>query len=227
MALKKQIMILATALLATACTASGPSNNPLVRSFQYFSYLNGDDIRKECAAGQDSRYRMVFNALYEQQVRAYDIRQARGAKEGVQDSRVFSRGIGAYFDVSWDGVDFKSQPHASEPLSYDDLLAIDRALINAGFEQPAEDGLKLHSDEFYWIAMVCREGAFKYYAWTKENADIEKLPLIEALMLGDTTGVAVPPIKEPVIHDRGGRDQVGMEGGSYFALEVGNNGLKL
>ncbi len=225
--MRKQLLVLATAFLATACASGGPSDNPLVRPFQYFSYLNGDDIRQECAPGADSRYRLVYNALYEQQVRTYDIRQASGAKEGVQESRVFSRGIGAHFGIGSGGVDFKDQPQSQESLSYDDLVAIDKALIDSGFERPAQEGMKLHSDEFYWIAMVCREGAFKYFAWTKENADLEKLTLIDAVSLADTTDIPVEPVNEPIIHDRGGRNQVGLEGGSYFSLEVGDNGLKL
>lgn len=210
------------------CTSTGGTNNPFVRNVQYFSYLNGDDIRKECQAGNPSRYRLIYNALYEQQVRTYDIRQADGAKTGVQDTRVFRRGIGGELAVSTKGADFGSFPHSTETLQYEDLLAIDKALIDSGFEQPAQKGLILHSDDFYWIAMVCRKGAFKYFAWSRETADLEKLPLIEALSRGDRTDAAVAPVRDPIIHDRGSRDQAGRLGSSgYFSVEVGDNGLKL
>lgn len=222
-------MILLAGVAAIAgCTSSGGTNNPFVRNFQYFSYLNGDDIRKECEAGKASRYRLIYNALYEQQVRTYDIRQPSGEKTGVQDTRVFSRGLGGELAVSLKGADFASFPHSTETLQYGDLLAIDKALIDSGFEKPAQNGLVLHSDDFYWIAMVCREGAFKYYAWSRETADLEKLPLIEALSRKDSTDASVAPVREPIIHDRGGRHQAGRLGSSgYFSVEVGDNGLKL
>ncbi|WP_169544800.1 hypothetical protein [Sneathiella aquimaris] len=225
--MKRKILGILGAMVLSGCTANGGTDNPLVRPFQYFSYLNGDDIRNSCTDGSDSRYRLVFNGLYEQQVRTYDIRQPANARTGVQTTRVFARGIGANFSIGRDGIDFQGTSNSTEVLTYDDLLAIDKALIEAGFERPSLDGQILHSDEFYWIAMVCRSGAFKYFAWTKDMVDIEGLPLLEAVSRKDLTDIEPVPIREPIIHDRGGRNQVGLEGGSYFSLEVGDNGLKL
>ncbi|MBL4739407.1 MAG: hypothetical protein COB20_06260 [SAR86 cluster bacterium] len=225
---RKWLALLAL-LFVTACSATGGPGNPLTRPFQYFSYLNGDDIRNNCSVGGPSKYRLVFNALYEQQVRAYDISQEFKADTGLQKTRVFSRGIGSEIDVSTKGLDFVSNLKSDEMIDMDTLISIDNALISVGFEQPAKEGLVLHSDEFYWIAMVCRDGNFKYYAWTKENADIANLPFIDVLSKADKTGSKVAEVKEPIIHIRGGRPRGGADTDSigYFSLEVGNNGLKL
>jgi len=213
----------------TACSATGGPGNPLTRPFQYFSYLNGDDIRNDCVVGGKSSYRLIFNALYEQQVRAYDINQEYNGDTGLQKTRVFSRGIGSEIDVSSSGLDFRSNLKSDETIDLNTLIALDNALISSGFEQSAIEGMVLHSDEFYWIGMVCRDGNFKYYAWTKENADIAKLPLIEVLSNGDKTGSEVAVVKEPIVHIRGGRPRGGRDNDSigYFSLEIGNNGLKL
>ncbi|MEH6402757.1 MAG: hypothetical protein V7750_05245 [Sneathiella sp.] len=213
----------------TACSATGGPGNPLTRPFQYFSYLNGDDIRNSCAPGGQSQYRLVFNALYEQQVRSYDITQGYGEDVGLQKTRVFSRGFGSEIDVSTSGLDFKSSFKSDENIDLEALVSLDKALVSAGFEEPAMEGLVLHSDEFYWIAMVCRDGNFKYYAWTKEIADIAALPFIEALSGADKTGSEVAEVKEPIIHTRGGRPRGSGDTDSigYFSLEVGDNGLKL
>jgi hypothetical protein len=216
-------------LLLAGCAADGGTANPLVRPFQYFSYANGEDIRDRCRPGTASRYRLIFNALYEQQVRSYDIVQAVNGRVGEQETRVFARGIGGEAEIGADGVKFKSDFHSVETITYHDLLDLDRALIDSGFEQPSREGLVLHSDEFYWIAMVCRDGVFKYNAWTKETSDIAGLPFLDVLLRGDSTGADVPPVKEPTMHIRGGRPRGGKYSDSlgYFSLQLDSNGLRL
>ena len=46
---------------------------PIVRSFNWFSYVAGDDIRSACEPAGRNRVRLVYNAIWEEQVRAYDI----------------------------------------------------------------------------------------------------------------------------------------------------------
>jgi len=46
---------------------------PIVRSFNWFSYVGGDDIRSACEPGGRNRVRLIYNALWEEQVRAYDV----------------------------------------------------------------------------------------------------------------------------------------------------------
>ncbi len=227
---KKSFLAIGSLLLLASCAADGGTGNPLARPFQYFSYVNGDDIRKSCTEGGESRYRLVYNALYEEQVRTYDIRQAFGSKTGEQETRVFSHGIGGQFDVGRQGVDFKSNFRSVEPVSYENLLAIDKALISSKFERPTKNGQILHSDEFYWVGMVCRDGQFKYYAWTQQETDIANLPFLEVMSKADTTGAAIQQFKIPIIHDRGGRSSGGgkdMGRYSYFSMEMGDNALKL
>lgn len=226
--MRNSFLVLALFFVAS-CTSTGATNNPLVRQFQYYSYLNGDDIRKSCKPGLPSQYRLVYNALYEKQVRSYDIRQGHNQKVGIQETRVFSRGLGSQFEIGADGVDFKSHFHSIESLAIDDLVTIDKALIASGFEKPSRNGQILYSDAFYWIAMICRGGNFKYYAWTEEDTDIDSLPLHSALEKGDTTSVDVLKYYVPIIHDRGagpqnsnGQNEIG-----YFSLIVGDNELKL
>ena len=112
-------------------------------------------------------------------------------------------------------------------ISLDDLIAIEKALVASGFEKPAIDGQILHSDSFYWIAMVCRDGNFKYYAWNDENADIAKLPFREVLSKGDETGVPFQEPFVPVTFSRNSRYYNGGAGSTYFTMQVRDNGLDL
>src|SRR5262245_5338565 len=48
-------------------------DNPLTRSFYWFRYVPGTDIRERCTAGGLNHVRLVYNAIWNEQVRAYDV----------------------------------------------------------------------------------------------------------------------------------------------------------
>src|SRR5258708_39640919 len=71
------ILFLGLAGLALAgCTYSGGIDNPLVRKFEWFSYVAGDDIRSKCGPGSPPQYRLGLNPHWDEQVRASDLRQS-------------------------------------------------------------------------------------------------------------------------------------------------------
>ncbi|MCF8468997.1 MAG: hypothetical protein K9G33_16495 [Sneathiella sp.] len=219
---------LVCSFLLTSCAAQGGTNNPVVRPFQWFSYANGDDIRAECQPGRNARYRMIYNALYDEQVRTYDILQLNISKQATQTTRVFNGGV----NVDWllgavSGSSLKATHESREVISLVDLVAIEKALVASGFEKPAIKGQILHSDTFYWIAMVCREGVFKYYAWNDDNADVAKLPFRDVLSKGDKTGVAFLEPYVPTLPGRSSRYYNSDRGGKYFTMQVDDNGLDL
>src|SRR5260370_39356006 len=62
--------------VAPTASAQRPDRNveqPIVRTFNWFSYVGGDDIRSACVPGGRNRVRLVYNALWEEQVRVYDV----------------------------------------------------------------------------------------------------------------------------------------------------------
>src|SRR5260370_10916487 len=63
----------AVASTASAWRTDRNVEQPIVRSFNWFSYVGGDDIHSACAPGGRNRVRLVYNALWEVQVRVYDI----------------------------------------------------------------------------------------------------------------------------------------------------------
>jgi hypothetical protein len=216
-------------IVLVACTSEGGTNNPLVRPFEWFSYANGDDIRTTCEPGTVSRYRLIYNGLYDEQIRTYNISQWPGSKEAEQTTRVFKGTISTDWSISSSGLDIAGTYTSKKTISLKDLVAIEQALIAEGFEKPAITGQILHSDEFYWIAMVCRDGIFKYYAWTEEYADVAKLPFREVLSKGDETGVAFLEPYVPIQYSRNSRyySKRGQGGSTYFTMQVGDNGLDL
>jgi len=81
-------IVTATALVAlSACAAGeGTADNPVLRKFQWFSYLEGGDFKDACVAGAANRYRMVYNGIYIEQVRAYDLH----GDSGVLNARLIT-----------------------------------------------------------------------------------------------------------------------------------------
>ena len=45
----------------------------IVRSLNWFSYVASEDIRVGCQPGARSRMRLIYNALWEEQVRTYEL----------------------------------------------------------------------------------------------------------------------------------------------------------
>ncbi|TNE36879.1 MAG: hypothetical protein EP348_06520, partial [Alphaproteobacteria bacterium] len=181
----RAMLLLVTAGAATSCTSHGVNDNPLIRPFEWFSYANGDDIRATCKPGFTNRYRFIYNAIYDQQVRTYNITQIPTAKEATQTTRVFAGSLSKSWILNGSEGFTSGENESRVNISLKDLLDIEQALVKSGFEQPAVEGQILHSDSFYWIAMVCRDGNFKYYAWNDENSDIPKLPFRKVLSVGD------------------------------------------
>ena len=67
------VLGLGLVLVLSACTyRAGDEDNPIRRSFSWFSYLNADDLRSACTRGAPERYRIVYNAVWQEQVRTYD-----------------------------------------------------------------------------------------------------------------------------------------------------------
>lgn len=215
-------------LFLSACESTGPQTNPFVREAQWFSYMNGDDLRAKCRPDAASRYRLIYNGQYLHQVRSYDIVQDVGADFAVQETHVFSRGLGGVMSYDNGEFDFDADQSSREEINYDHLLAIDQALISAGFENPAPEDLFLHSDDFYWVAMVCRGGVFKFQAWSEQNTAISLLPFEQVLGPGDGTDILFRSADTPKYPGRGSRHLAGTEDGdySYFAVQVGKNGLR-
>lgn len=175
------------------CASIGQTDNPIIRNFTWDRYVGGDDIARSCAPGQPGRYRLVYNAVEEQQRRNYDLTALPegGAMLEAQvvgpavlnDSR---RGISVADPMRpWRGDNSLYRLTAAE------LGRVVAALQAAGFEQPAPEGLELRGDSFFWTASACRNGKFHFHAWSWPSPEFDRMavPLLETLLAFDRTGV--------------------------------------
>ncbi len=223
------LLFLLLASLAAGCASRGAVDDPVVRSFTWFPYVGGEDIKAICAPGASDRYRFVYNGVWDEQVRTYDIVGSATGLGAVAKARVFGEFDLRNFALSspqsvWRGAGSRAS------LTEDAFDTLRRIVAESPFEGPTPDGRFLRSDEFYWAVSACRGGRFHFNAWTGDMAGFAELPFFDLLLPLDGTGVAVNP---PRRLDLGPFDDVPQRfrtaGGptQYFRLQVGANGLRL
>lgn len=222
------IALALTAVLLAGCGGFGGGENPIARALTWFGYVGGDDIRAGCRAGGADRLRFVYNAVWGEQVRTYDVaRSADGA--GVLHSRAFGRVSLSRFQLGdptrpWRG------DSATAPLSAAAVSRIEAALRQSGFDRPPPAGRWLRSDEYYWAVSACRQGSFHFNAWNTDSPDLLRLPFLAALLPFDATGVPVRPARQlelTMFEDDDYRAfKSGADQAQRFRLQVGERGLK-
>ncbi len=208
-------------LLLAACAYRGGGDEPGVRKFTLFSMLNGDDIRGKCAsvAGYE-RYRVVYNGLYEEQFRVYEL--SKGPKNG----HVFKASVTSPANVA--EIELKDllspwRPAVAERfISDSDFQALTGVLQQSGYAKGAPKGLDLPSDNFWWLAVGCKDGAVSFHAWKHPHTDLTALPLVKAFLALDQTGVRLNPPRHPISHMPHMKSS---EDDRRFDLKVGDNGL--
>ena len=212
-------------LQASACTFDG-SHDPVAFKFSYFSYLNGDDIRSQCAIGGPAMLRFVYNGIYTEQVRTYDlVPNRRESGLFVLETRVRSEADFSSIktDLSWPDLFAPWRPVESlVKLSTEDVQSLKRALTSSGFfGKPVFLG-NVSSIRFYWLVSGCIEGTFhlRAFVWPEDafhGADFPKL-----LSSWDRTGIPVnPPRTTSLFQVYGTTDAE--EHPTFFTIRVGEN----
>ncbi len=222
---------LLTALLA-ACASPGPTDDPLARTAGWFDYLGGGDIRAGCRRDGAERYRAVYNAVYSEQVRTYDIVQPRAGETSILFARVFQGTVVI-------GVDRDPGPNSDRGiagtrvrtfLSGRQTSVIREAFAAEGVFQPGRERLFLRSDTFYWTVATCSNGRFNFRAFKAPPDELSRLAFAQALYRVDETGAAV---RQPYLTPADRRTNFGKitepdspGGTAVFELEAGPAGLR-
>lgn len=176
------------ALAISACTTyEGPPSNPIERSLTWFSFLAGDDIRAACRAGGPDHYRFVYNAIYQVQIRAYELTpvpgganltvRARG-RSGLVRKFSFDRPFGP-----WELVQSEAQ------LDNATAAQIVEAFAQAVAVSPPSAGQLLDSNEYYWLVASCSNSNFALNAFVDPKVDINSLVFPKLLLAHDDSGI--------------------------------------
>lgn len=217
-------MVMAAVLLAiSACSyREGAGDNPITRSFAWFSYLNGDDLRSYCKAGGPDRYRIVYNADWNEQVRTYDLTANAdgGADLALQ---VFGAGnwLGSGVSITDPLAPWRGRAER-RVISRGELRAIRDALRASGFDTPPPVGTRVRSWGFFWLVATCEGGRFRYNGWAHPSPRYDAVALMPALKAVDNTGIAFNPARE--VDWRLDRDQ--REHLQHYQLVITPDGIK-
>lgn len=219
----------ACALWVAGCASAGPVDNPVARKVTWFSYLNGDDLRAACRPGAAARFRFVYNGVYVEQVRTYDI----AAGPVGSDRHLLRYRVIGETDVST--VTVRSPLDVFAPgrgaagtarLADSDLDALDEALAGGRFFEAAPRGLSLAAEDFYWLASACVGGRFVFnaYRWPSQRFEAARFP--DLLLAWDGSGVPLNPPRRTSAEELvfGGPKDLRDEA-LGFNLTVGDNGL--
>ena len=208
----------------SGCAAGGDIADPIVRKTQWFAYAAAKDLRAACTDGAPDRFRLIYNADYRQHLRIYDIAPDSTGLYSVR-SVVYGAGNLTRFNPldplnPWAAT--VSRVAVDEPA----LQRLRATLSDAGAFVSGPSGLRLSSEEVYWLAASCTAGAFRYRAWKYPTHDFEALGFVPIIFGWDQTGVKpVGPERayqsiEPAAPD----DDIVTDG--RFVFIVGENGLR-
>lgn len=212
-------MLLGVTALASCTWTGGDIGDPLERKTHWFSFVGGDDIRAHCDAYSPDRFRLVFNGVYDEQLRIYELDSLRRQLT----IRVVSQGNAGRLSTEdplapWRAVEAQAQ---LDQASYDRLV---EAFAKGGMFAPPPAGLELPSHSYYWTAATCHQGRFGFTAWKYPSPAFDAMGFDAALFALDTTGIPVNQAKEvpfdPLWESKAKRNQV-----TVFSLRVTRDGL--
>jgi hypothetical protein len=200
---------------------AAPVDSPLLRSFYWFRFVGGDDVKQACASGAPDIYRLIYNATWREQVRAYDV-ETRPDGTGHMTIRILGPAVLNSIEISepsgilnpWRGQ------RATVELSREQVAALRAALeASGGFAFPARH-FEIPSNDFYWAVSACRSGQFTSTAYRYELDKFKAVKFDRLLFSLDTTGVPVNPVKDlPPSSFRGDQTNV-------WRLRVGAHGIE-
>jgi len=172
------LTLAAVGLAGCAFTQNSDVSNPLVRKSTWFSYLNADDLRVACSAGDaEGRIRIIYNADYYKEVRVFELTPQPENQQFDMTSRVFGPAQVSQIDVEVNApLGAFSGEVADNVIDRDSYIEITDALQKDGFgTQQQRDGVRLYSDDFYWVALGCSSGYVTLGTWMSGVDDLQAL----------------------------------------------------
>ncbi len=224
-------LVFAASATAHAQRADRNVDQPVVRSLSWFGYVGGDDIRAACQPGGRNRIRLIYNGLWEEQVRAYDIFLQPDGTAGLNTGVLADQGNVASLSVS-NGLDLtnpwamKKGQRLLNPGETSELMGALQASAAFG---PPRDGLRLPDNDFWWTVASCRDGVWGFQAYHYPTDGFANVRFADKLWSFDNVPVAInkPRKLEPAEFRRDFDRHSAQRGrGDRWMLVVGKDGLR-
>ncbi len=218
-------------VLLAGCTYKAENESLLARKLTWFSYLNGDDLRARCSPGAPDMLRLVYNAVYVEQVRTYDIETAV-SHDPTQRNRMDIRVIGPA-NLSLLVTDEKNSLLApwrgaasSIWLRDADMSRLWQSLSASNAFGPAPQGLQASGEDFFWIISVCRAGSFHFNAYKWPSEQFDAIQFDDLLFAWDMSDIAVNRPRVTSGFGIYGDSDTARRKSGKLNLSIGHNGLK-
>lgn len=205
-------------------------DKPIVRSFNWFDYVAAKDIREACTPGGRSRLRLIYNALWEEQVRSYEIFLQPDGTAGMTIGVLAGQGTVTNLLISdpsdvfspWSMKRGERLLTAGETRELMGLLEASRAF------GPPPDGLRLPDNDFWWTVASCRNGVWGYQAYHYPTDGFANVRFSAKLFGWDNVPIPVnPPRKlEPAELRRDWNAPANRMRADRWMLVVGKDGLR-
>jgi len=221
-----RILLYCILILLTACSYKGGGEQPLVRKFTWFSYIAGSDIKERCNEAKDQRIRFVYNGVYTEQVRSYDIIPAAKGRYEIKISVTEEADLSS-ISTNLESPDFFKpwRPTLSlSNVSKNEVGILWKTLIDIGFLDSPPPSVNLSSIDFYWIVSACVGGKFRQnaYLWPHKKFKMAQFPKL--LSLWDFTDIPINQPRKTSVFSIYGTDNID-DHRNYFSVKFGNNGL--
>jgi len=189
------ILLIVPCFLLADCLPAGFQANPVMRTLGWFLYVGGRDIREACANNGNDQIRLIYNAIYAEQVRTYDLVVNPDNNSAELTSRVIVPSSRVQIDwdaplAPWNGVVKRTS------IDRTDVGRLTVALKRSGYFETAPVGLRLRSDNFYWVVSGCEDGKFHLNAFQAPTKRFERIEFPPVLFGLDMTDVPVNPVRQ-------------------------------
>ena len=187
-------------LAASAVSAQRPDRKveqPVVRSFNWFAYVAADDIRSACEPGGRNRVRLIYNGVWEEQVRTYEIFLQPDGTAGLDIGVLNDQGRGGeltYLSLGGDGSNITApwrMRKGQRILSAGETSEIVGLLQASAAFGPPRDGMRLPDNDFWWTVASCRNGVWGFQAYHYPTDAFAKVKFAEKLFALDNVPIAI------------------------------------
>jgi len=232
----KNVLLAAFGLVlagVSGASAQRPDRNvdpPIVRSFNWFSYVAGDDIRANCGKDGRNRLRLVYNAIYSEQVRTYEVFLQPDGTAGLGIGVLADQGVVSNMLLFNGGDVLKpwSMKRGERILTAAETSELMALLQQSAAFGPPRDGMRLPDVDFWWTVASCRDGAWGFQAYHHPTDGFANVKFARALFAWDPVPVPVNPPRKlvPAELRRDPNAPVNHMNANQWTLTVGKDGLR-
>jgi len=219
-----------TALVLSACEYVERPDNVVERRFTWFSYLAGEDLKESCRTHGPPRYRFIYNAIFSEQVRTYEINGFPDGGGGMIDAEILSSEVSPGFLVRFPFWPWSGKRAVGE-INEVEMKLLRTSLDASGFSDSPPVGEILDSHSFYWLVSACEGNRFHFNVWVHPSPEFANIRFAEILQRLDGTQVALPeardlPAEETEFRPRPAVAQDAGLGYFRFFAEILRDGLR-